>query len=273
MRTLHRYALLTAAATFLLLIAGSLVTSTGSGLAVPDWPLSYGTWFPPMVGDIAYEHGHRLIAGAVGMMILVLAVWIARAGSPRWLRRLGYVALGTVIVQALLGGLTVLLLLPPQMSIAHACLGQAVWCLVVSAAYGIARPSALSQAGRPGTRAAAAKKLSRMVMILAILQVALGAVVRHTGYAVMPHLIVAFVFLLHVGLLLRRIVADPGTGLLRPQALCLLGLVGAQIALGFLVFFHRGLLLARTGHVALGALILAQGVILTWETHRVARLS
>ena len=63
---LHRYAMLTAFCTFLLVIAGGLVTSTGSGLAVPDWPLSYGMFFPPLVGGILYEHGHRMIAGAVG---------------------------------------------------------------------------------------------------------------------------------------------------------------------------------------------------------------
>ena len=72
-RALHRYASLTAVATFGLLIAGGLVTSTDSGLAVPDWPLSYGTWFPPMVGGILYEHGHRMIAALVGLMILGLA--------------------------------------------------------------------------------------------------------------------------------------------------------------------------------------------------------
>ena len=75
---LHRYSLLTAAVTFVLLLAGGLVTSTDSGLAVPDWPLSYGTWFPPMVGGIRYEHTHRMIAGAVGLLILGLAVWFLR---------------------------------------------------------------------------------------------------------------------------------------------------------------------------------------------------
>jgi len=85
---LHRYAVATAAATFLLLIAGGLVTSTDSGLAVPDWPLSYGTWMPPMVGGILYEHGHRMIAATVGLMILVLAVWlgwVAVVRVPMWI--------------------------------------------------------------------------------------------------------------------------------------------------------------------------------------------
>src|SRR3989338_3040959 len=131
---LHRHAQAPAAATFGLLVAGGLVTSTDSGLAVPDWPLSYGTWFPPMVGGIRYEHGHRMIAAAVGTMIVVLAMWLARREPRRWVRFLGYAAVGTVILQGLFGGLTVLLMLPPQISVAHACLGQTVFCLLVCVA-------------------------------------------------------------------------------------------------------------------------------------------
>ena len=98
---MHIFAVVTAVATFFLLIAGGLVTSTDSGLAVPDWPLSYGTWFPPMVGGIRYEHGHRMIAAAVGLMIVGLAVWLRRVEPRRWVRRLGYVAVGAVILQGL----------------------------------------------------------------------------------------------------------------------------------------------------------------------------
>src|SRR3990167_8440017 len=126
---LHRYAQATAAAAFGLLVAGGLVTSTDSGLAVPDGPLSYGTWFPPMVGGIRYEHGHRMIAGVVGLVILGLALWLWRIESRHWVRRLGWLVLGGVVAQALLGGLTVLWLLPPSVSIAHACLGPSVFIL------------------------------------------------------------------------------------------------------------------------------------------------
>ena len=97
---LHRYAKLVSAATVLLIVAGGLVTSTGSGLAVPDWPTSYG-WnmftFPMkhMVGGIFYEHGHRLIASGVGFLTIVLAFWIWRAEPRRWMRMLGFTALGS----------------------------------------------------------------------------------------------------------------------------------------------------------------------------------
>ncbi len=114
---LHRFAKFVAACTVLLVLAGSLVTSTDSGLAVPDWPTSYG-WnmftFPPSmwVGGIFYEHGHRLIASTVGFLTIILAVWLWLTEPRRWMRWLGVVALGTVIVQGVLGGFTVLFFLP-----------------------------------------------------------------------------------------------------------------------------------------------------------------
>ena len=74
---------LTVASTLVLIFIGGLVTSTGSGLAVPDWPLSYGMLMPPMVGGVFYEHGHRMVASVVGFLTLVLAVWTARAREPR----------------------------------------------------------------------------------------------------------------------------------------------------------------------------------------------
>src|SRR3989338_3837872 len=116
-------------ATLFLIFVGGLVTSTGSGLSVPDWPLSYGTLFPPMVGGIRFEHTHRLIAGFVGLLTLALAVWSSRREPRRSLRRLGWIALAAVVAQAVLGGITVLQQLPLPVSVAHACLGQLFFCL------------------------------------------------------------------------------------------------------------------------------------------------
>lgn len=128
---LHRFALFTACTTFCLVIAGGLVTSTGSGLAVPDWPLSYGQVMPPMVGGIFYEHGHRMVATFVGLLTTVLAVWLWRADERRWVRMLGLAALGAVICQGILGGLTVIYLLPTPVSVAHATLAQSFFSLTV----------------------------------------------------------------------------------------------------------------------------------------------
>jgi heme a synthase len=136
---LHLFALLVAASTALLIFAGGLVTSTGSGLSVPDWPTTYG-WFmltfplEKMVGGIFYEHSHRLIASGVGALIVVLAIWLWKSEPRAWVRRLGYVALGAVVTQGILGGITVLWFLPDAVSIAHAGLAQLVFCLTVSIA-------------------------------------------------------------------------------------------------------------------------------------------
>src|SRR5262249_32447526 len=133
------FAALVAASTALLIFAGGLVTSTGSGLSVPDWPNTYGwvLWTFPinqLVGGIFYEHLRRLIASTVGLLIVVLAAWLARAEPRPWVRRLGYVSLGTVVMQGVLGGITVLWYLPDAISIAHASLAQIVFCLTTTIA-------------------------------------------------------------------------------------------------------------------------------------------
>src|SRR5687767_4048175 len=136
---LHLFTSFVAVSTAVLIFAGGMVTSTGSGLSVPDWPNTYG-WFmfrfplEKMVGGIFYEHTHRLIASTVGLLILVLAVWLWRSEPRLWVRRLGYLALAAVITQGILGGITVLYYLPDPVSIAHASLAQIVFCLTVTIA-------------------------------------------------------------------------------------------------------------------------------------------
>src|SRR5215510_4080238 len=136
---LHRFSKLVVGCTFLLILAGSLVTSHGAGLSVPDWPTSYG-WnmftFPPSmwVANILYEHGHRLIATGVGMLTIVLAAWLWYDERDSWVRWMGVVALGAIVAQGVLGGITVLLLLPPAVSTAHAALAEIFFCITVSIA-------------------------------------------------------------------------------------------------------------------------------------------
>src|SRR3954466_12989161 len=121
---LHRYTLLVTGATFFLLIAGALVTSHDAGLATSDWPLSNGQVFPRMVGNLFWEHGHRMVATIVGLLTIVLALYLFFKERRRWVRRLGAFALVAVVLQGLLGGLTVKLLLPLWVSSAHATLAQ-----------------------------------------------------------------------------------------------------------------------------------------------------
>jgi cytochrome c oxidase assembly protein subunit 15 len=136
---LHRFAKFLAGCTVLLILAGSLVTSHGAGLSVPDWPTSYGwnmfTFLPSMwVANIFYEHVHRLVASSIGVLtiLLVIGLWVTR--RRRCLRWLGVAPLGAVIAQGTLGGLTVLFLLPPSVSTAHATLAEIFFCLTVSIA-------------------------------------------------------------------------------------------------------------------------------------------
>src|SRR3954453_10103119 len=183
---LHRFSTFLAACTVLLILAGSLVTSHDAGLSVPDWPTSYG-WnmftFPPSmwVANILYEPGHRLIASTVGFLPIVLAVWlwIAERG---WLRWMGVAALGTVVAQGVLGGLTVLFFLPPAISTAHAGLAEIFFCLTVAIAlftspgwkhgYGYRTASVSSDAARGIATAAT---------LLIYAQILIGATMRHTG--------------------------------------------------------------------------------------------
>jgi cytochrome c oxidase assembly protein subunit 15 len=177
----HRNALFLSGATVLLLAAGGLVTSTGSGLAVPDWPLSFGRVFPPMQGGVLFEHGHRLIAASIGVLTVVLALWFARSEPRAWVRRLAWMALAAVVAQGLLGGLTVLLRLPPAVSAAHALLAQAYFCLsvtlaVVTGPTWLADGRPIDDAGRPALHLLAAAAAG-----LVYVQTFLGAWMRHTG--------------------------------------------------------------------------------------------
>lgn len=134
-KALRIYSKCVCVAVFFLIFAGSIVTSMGAGLSVPDWPLSYGMLFPPMVGGVLYEHGHRLIATTVGCLTIVLTIWIHLVEKRQKVRWLGYTALLLVVCQGLLGGLTVLFFLPTAISAAHAVVGQTFFIVTILIAY------------------------------------------------------------------------------------------------------------------------------------------
>lgn len=142
-RFLHRFACFTAAATLLLICSGGMVTSKGVGLAVPDWPTTFGynMFFFPVskwVGGIFFEHTHRLIASFIGFLTIILAVWVWRAPVARWIKTLGWISLGAVVLQGVLGGLRVTLL-KDEIGIFHACLAQAFFGLLVIIALATSR--------------------------------------------------------------------------------------------------------------------------------------
>jgi heme a synthase len=204
---LHRFSKLLVAATVLLILAGSLVTSHDAGLSVPDWPTSYG-WnmftFPPSmwVANILYEHGHRLIASTVGFLTIIMAVWLWTAEPRRWLRWFGVATLGSVVAQGLLGGLTVLFFLPAAISTAHAGLAEIFFCMTVAiavftspgwiAGYAVGAdphvgPAGPAPDGGPfdGSQGRHAgpplRRLATTATILIYAQILVGATMRHTG--------------------------------------------------------------------------------------------
>jgi cytochrome c oxidase assembly protein subunit 15 len=182
---------------FLLLIAGALVTSTQSGLAVPDWPLSYGKVMPPMVGGILYEHGHRLVAAAVSTLVGLEMAMLFFFERRRTVKALGAAAFAAILLQALLGGLTVLFLLPPAVSSAHAALAEIVFALtavvalmcsttwktlVARSAHSLLLPLEENpKISLNGDEAKAALRWTVLAALAVFVQIVLGAVMRHTG--------------------------------------------------------------------------------------------
>jgi cytochrome c oxidase assembly protein subunit 15 len=171
---------------FLLLVAGALVTSTESGLAVPDWPLSYGRLMPPMVGGILYEHGHRLVAAAVSTLVgLELGALLLFLEGKRAVKRIAAAAFGAILLQAVLGGLTVLFLLPPAISSAHAALAEIVFALTAVVALMCSKTwTDLKDPSSCSSDAAVLSSAFRWTLAATAAiyaQIVLGAVMRHTG--------------------------------------------------------------------------------------------
>lgn len=295
---LHHYTRLLAAASLLLITAGGLVTSTGSGLSVPDWPNTYGYFmffFPlsKMVGGIFYEHGHRLIASIVGLLTIGLAVWVSRIDRRRWVRRLGWTALGAVIMQGMLGGLTVIYFLPPAISISHAGLAQLFFVLIVSLAIFTSKGWHSRYDQRPPLNDLILSRLALFTPILIYVQILVGATMRHTdaGLAIpdfplifgglWPSVWTAGIsihFAHRIGALLVAAVVCATAGhvlyrhasrreLCRP-ALLLSSLVFLQIALGGWTVLSEKHVAVNTAHVAVGALVWATAVSLALRVHR-----
>ena len=251
------------------------MTSTGSGLAIPDWPLSYGTLFPPLVGGVFYEHGHRMVATLVGFLTLCLVVWLAVKEERRWVRRLGFYALACVIVQGLLGGLTVLFLLPSVLSISHAVLAQSFFVLTLFIAYSQSseRESMQEQAKEA---APAVLKLSLLLSLLVYVQLILGALMRHTGFGLAIHLIQATAIVVVAGQLSAACIQSFREDSRVLATLVLLDLLlMTQIVLGVLTVLTQKAAILASLHVVTGAVVLGASVLmllrlapLTWKETR-----
>ena len=284
----HRLAVVLVCATFPLLFVGGLVTSKGAGLAVPDWPTTFGynmflyPW-SKMVGNVFYEHSHRLVASAVGLLTIALTVAFWLRERRHWLRWLGIAALLLVILQGVIGGLRVVLL-ENTLAIFHAAFAQAFFALTVSLAIFTSakwsvepQDKSIADGGRLG-------RLCAVTTGLIYVQAIFGAVLRHTGERVDAHLFFAALVALHVVLVLVRIMKFHGDlpKLTRPA--CFLGaLLLLQLMLGIGSYFGKftsmlglpmgTLVLLTTTHLIMGALMLATSLMLTLRAYRLSTTS
>src|SRR5579863_1625838 len=293
-RGLHRFAVLTACATFGLIFVGGLVTSTGSALAVPDWPLAYGKLIPAWEGGIRFEFGHRLAAGTVVILTLALMTWAWRAEPRRWVRQLVFIAFGLIIVQAILGGITVLLELPLAIAVAHAATAQALFCLMVSIAiFTNPRWETTSTISAAPARIAL-PTLAAATTVVIYTQILIGAVMRHMsaglvipdfplsfGYLVPPYWneYIAINFAHRCGAVIvtamvlwtaaRVLRTHREVAALRRPALGLILLLIVQICLGAITIWSGRSVIPTTSHVAVGAAVLATSLMLTLRSYRI----
>lgn len=281
-RVAHLAAVATAAATFGLIVVGGIVHATDSGLACPDWPQCFGSFFPPMVGQVFYEHGHRIFATLVGNLTIleVILCWRAfRAGHPA--RALAVGALALVIFQGLLGGITVRMQLPDAVSTSHLATAMLFLALQMWLVFATRAPV--------GDRELS-PRLVRAIAIAAAptwVQIVLGALVRHTDaglactklagcvgadWRLVLHMAhrggAAVVVSLVLGASISALRA-PGNATVRTLALIAPGLVVVQVGLGFLSVLAALEVVMVTAHLATGALLLATLVAMLLGAKRV----
>lgn len=288
---LHRFALLVASGTFFLIIAGALVTSHDAGLATEDWPLSNGQFFPEMVGNLFWEHGHRMVATTVGLLTIGLVIFLFAKEKRSWVRRLGLLALIGVIAQGLLGGLTVKLMLPLSVSTAHATLAQLFFCTTValavftSSSWMQVRPAIEEQGSVP------VRYLCVAAAATILLQLVIGATLRHSATwdkhlpteLLLTHIGGAIVVTLILGsaalIVLRR---HGDERFLTGPAKVALSLLVLQLLLGVAAYLTRTaspndpqplnpMVGVTVAHVACGALLFATTIVLTLRAFKVLR--
>lgn len=265
-------------------MAGASVTSNDAGLSVPDWPTSFGylVKVPHFVGGVRFEWSHRMVAGSLVILTLAIAAWTLLVDRRSWLRKLALAALGTVIAQAILGGMTVLLLQPPAVSTAHAAVAQTFFCIAVAIAVCTGRkwveevPRVEFDSRRPSLFT-----LALLSIVVLFVQLVLGGMFRHRGMSWWPHvahsLIVAFVL---TWTAVRALSLYSKIEAIRKPAILMLALLITQLCLGFAAFLTRvawgrdsvqpelPMVISTVAHVAVGALLLATTVVLAIQIWR-----
>jgi cytochrome c oxidase assembly protein subunit 15 len=291
---LHRFTILFAVCVFLLIVAGALVTSNNAGLAVPDWPTSFGSLYkiPPMVGGIKYEHGHRMLAEFAGFLTIVFAVWTQMKDPRPWMKKLGWTALVLVIIQGIFGGLTVKHLLPWYVSTIHGMVAQTFFSLSMLLVIFNGRrwtetiPTPTQQKSGFDLR-----QLSWLVVAAVYMQLFFGAAFRHSATWKIASNDFVFPFKFHVyGAVIATIIlfwvairAMTGYSEIKPirgMGIAILALLLIQVSLGITSYFVRvlngrdvtaptaAMVAVTVAHVAVGALLLAHCFMLAVQARR-----
>jgi len=302
------FAALGSAWVFVLVTMGAFTTSIGAGMTFLDWPLSNGSLNPDgWLSNLAMfaEHSHRLSAGLMSAITLILATWLWRTEQRRWLRILALVAVALIFLQALVGGLRVLLekhqiamietSVGRLFAMLHACLAQIFVCNLAAIAAACSRLWIEGRAQTTSGVSSRVQKLSRFCCFLLFGQLAIAAVMRHSfaGLAIptfphstagggwfpdiwnfrvaihFAHRIVAL--LITVALIWLAVALERSPGLERGFKIAgfgLVGLVGLQIYLGASVVWSGRDPYLTTAHVIVGALTLSSTFLLTWMLHR-----
>lgn len=282
-RAVHRLAVLTASTSALLLVAGALVTSNDAADSVPDWPLAYGRIIPPLIGGVRYEFAHRVIAGLVAVLTVILAIAISRAGLRKTVFRAAWTAVALVFAQALLGGIRVVFHHPALVATAHATLAQIFFLTVVGLAL---FTSPWWQSDHPPLEDSPSPRLASLTSwttLLILVQLVLGAGFRHGAFGILPHLIsaaaVTFMVVWTGRTAKSRFRSIPEV---RRSATWLHATFGTQILLGFAAYWAVAAsrqssqpmllyVLITVAHVVVGALTLASSVLLTLVCRRLIR--
>ena len=268
----------------MVITAGALVTSNDAGLSVPDWPTSFGylVKVPHFVGGVRYEWSHRMLAGTLVTLTLAIALSTWLVEQRRWMRWLAVGAFCTIIAQAILGGLTVLLFQPPAVSTAHATVAQTFFCIAVAIALFTGRkwiaeqPQVEFDSRRPSLIT-----LTLLSIFVLYVQLVLGGMFRHHGMSWWPHVLnAAIVSFVLAWTAIRAISAYSHIEAVRRPAIIMISLLITQLCLGFTAFLTRvawgrntvqpelPMVASTVAHVAVGALLLATTVVLAIQVWR-----